>query len=168
MARQRRWRDERARGASASEHRSLRAVCGGMSAVRFVALGDSLTYGLGDRMPDGRWRGWAALLAESLAPPDQLQFYNLAELGSMSHTLVDSQLSRALDLNPTIAAVIVGSNDTLRSSFDVLRTARALDTAVGRLRSAGAQVLTSRLPDPGRMFGLPASLARPLARRITA
>ena len=36
------------------------------------------------------------------------------------------------------------------------------------LRAAGAQVLTMRLPDPGKMFGLPRALARPLARRMRA
>jgi hypothetical protein len=36
---------------------------------------------------------------------------------------------------------------------------------VGALRAAGAEVLTMRLPDPGRMLGLPGVLARPLARR---
>jgi hypothetical protein len=31
--------------------------------TRFAALGDSVTVGLGDPMPQGGWRGWAALLA---------------------------------------------------------------------------------------------------------
>lgn len=34
--------------------------------ARFVALGDSLTEGLGDPVADGGWRGWAALLAGAL------------------------------------------------------------------------------------------------------
>ncbi len=33
----------------------------------FVALGDSITVGMGDPAPEGGgWRGWAALLAASL------------------------------------------------------------------------------------------------------
>ncbi|MFJ9021125.1 SGNH/GDSL hydrolase family protein [Streptomyces sp. NPDC102259] len=36
-----------------------------MRRVRFVALGDSLTEGVGDPVGDG-WRGWAALLAQGL------------------------------------------------------------------------------------------------------
>jgi hypothetical protein len=39
---------------------------------------------------------------------------------------------------------------------------------VAGLRAAGAQVLTMRLPDPGQMFGLPKSLAKPLSRRMRA
>src|SRR6188472_1602277 len=33
---------------------------------RYVAIGDSLTEGLGDPLPDGRLRGWATRLAEHL------------------------------------------------------------------------------------------------------
>jgi lysophospholipase L1-like esterase len=37
-----------------------------MRTVRFVALGDSLTEGVGDPVGEA-WRGWAALLADGLA-----------------------------------------------------------------------------------------------------
>jgi lysophospholipase L1-like esterase len=136
--------------------------------VRFIALGDSITVGLGDPMPHRTWRGWAALLAESLGPPGTVEFHNLAELGAQSHTLAESQLPAALALKPTVAAVIVGVNDTLRGSFHIGRTAAALNRTVGELRAAGAIVLTCALPDPGRMLRLPKSLARQLGRRIRA
>jgi len=35
----------------------------------FVALGDSITLGIGDPAPGRAWRGWAALLAEGLPEP---------------------------------------------------------------------------------------------------
>lgn len=137
--------------------------------MRFVALGDSITVGLGDPMPDGTWRGWAALLAESLAPPGpHLQFHNLARPGALTGDVLRDQLPAALDLRPTMAAVVVGVNDTLRARFDVPAISAALLGTVGALRRAGAVVLTARLPEPGRMFGLPSGLARPLARRIAA
>jgi lysophospholipase L1-like esterase len=119
-------------------------------------------------MPDGTWRGWAALLAESLAPDGRSEFHNLAEAGALTHTLVDRQLPAALRLRPTVAAGVIGVNDTLRASFDLARIGQAMDHMVGELRAAGALVLTARLPDPGRMLRLPASLARPLARRVRA
>jgi lysophospholipase L1-like esterase len=139
-----------------------------VSAVRFVALGDSITVGLGDPMPDGTSRGWAALLAEGLAAPGEVEFHNIAQSGALTYTLADQQLPVALGLRPTVAAVVVGINDTLRGSFDVARTGRALNHVVGELIMAGALVLTARLPDPGRMFGLPVALRRPLARRVHA
>ncbi|MEN3304453.1 MAG: hypothetical protein V7603_655 [Micromonosporaceae bacterium] len=131
----------------------------------FVALGDSITVGLGDPLPDGSWRGWAALLATGLTAP---RFHNLAAPGALAADVERSQLPRALELRPDLAAVVVGVNDTLRGTFDPARVAAATEHTVGALRAAGAVVLTMRLPDPGLMFGLPGALARPLARRVAA
>jgi GDSL-like lipase/acylhydrolase family protein len=69
---------------------------------------------------------------------------------------------------PTIAAAVIGVNDTLRGSFDLNRTGRAMHEVVHALHQTGAVVLTCGLPDPGRMFGLPRPLARQLARRVRA
>jgi lysophospholipase L1-like esterase len=135
------------------------------SEPRFAALGDSITAGFGDPVPGG-WRGWAALLAECLAP--DVEFHNLAVSGALTADVVGTQLPAALRLRPHMASVIVGVNDTLRGTFDVDAVARALTDTVGQLRARGAVVLTARLPDPGRMLGLPASLAKPLARRVRA
>jgi lysophospholipase L1-like esterase len=111
------------------------------------------------------WRGWAALLAEGLRDP---RLHNLATSGAQAGDVEREQLPRALELRPDVASVIVGINDTLRSSFDPPRIARAAEHTVGALCSAGAVVLTIRLPDPGLMLGLPSALSRPLARRIHA
>jgi hypothetical protein len=75
------------------------------------------------------------------------------------------QLPQALPLQPDIASVVVGVNDTLRPNFDPDRIEAAASHTVGALRAAGAEVLTMRLPDPGQMLGVPGVLARPLARR---
>jgi lysophospholipase L1-like esterase len=131
----------------------------------FVALGDSITLGMGDPMPDGSWRGWAALLATAMP---QHEFHNLAFSGALIRDVEREQLPRALELRPSVVSVAVGVNDTLRRTFDVAAIAASLAHTVGALRAAGATVLTMRMPDPGRMFGLPGSLARPLARRIRA
>ena len=136
----------------------------------FVALGDSFTQGIGDpvRRQGGTgsrswaWRGWAALLAEGLREP---RLHNLASSGAQSTDVERDQLPAALQLRPDLASVIVGLNDTLRAGFDPARVSAAAAHTVGALRAAGAEVLTMRLPDPGRMLGLPGSLARPLARR---
>ena len=142
-----------------------------MTGIRFVALGDSITVGLGDPMPDRTWRGWAGLLADSLGA--DVDFHNVAELGAQTHTAIARQLPTALRLlrharGPTIAAAVIGVNDTLRGSFDLNRTGRAMHEVVHALHQAGATVLTCALPDPGRMFGLPRPLARQLARRVRA
>ncbi|MFD7729819.1 SGNH/GDSL hydrolase family protein [Kitasatospora phosalacinea] len=132
--------------------------------VRFAALGDSLTEGIGDPVPGG-WRGWAALLAPALSP-DPVEFRNLASSGALSRDLLLSQLPTALALRPQFAAVLVGGNDTLRASFDLESTARQFAAVLSSLTTVGAVPLTACLPDPGRLLGLPAPLARPLARRM--
>jgi lysophospholipase L1-like esterase len=133
----------------------------------FAALGDSITLGVGDpmgRAGGGRWmwRGWAALLAEGL-PGTELHM--LATNGALAVDVEQVQLPQALLLRPELASVVFGVNDTLRSGFDAARIGAAATHIVGALRAAGAEVLTMRLPDPGKMLGLPGALARPLARR---
>jgi lysophospholipase L1-like esterase len=135
--------------------------------TRFVALGDSTTAGFGDPDPvTGRWRGWAALLAAGLAAP--VEFRNLSTSGARAADVAAAQLPAALAHRPDLAAVLVGVNDTLRGDFDPAKIGVALDHTTRALRSAGATVLTGCLPDPGRMFRLPAALARPLGRRVQA
>ena len=153
------------------------------AALRVVALGDSLTEGLGDPAPGGGWRGWAALLAEGLAagpgdgpglrPGDgrapavgAVDLRNLAVSGARTRDVRDRQLPQARSHRPQLASVVVGVNDTLRASYDINEVARNLDHTLGALADGGALLLTACLPDPGRMLGLPAPLARPLARRM--
>jgi lysophospholipase L1-like esterase len=134
--------------------------------TRIVTLGDSITIGMGDPAPDGPtggWRGWARLLADGLHDPE---LHNLSVLGAQAKHVERDQLPAALALKPDIATVVVGINDTLRAGFDPERTGQAFARTVGALRANGAEVLTMRLPDPGRMFGLPEALARPLSRRM--
>ncbi|MFE9624350.1 SGNH/GDSL hydrolase family protein [Streptomyces sp. NPDC006527] len=140
-----------------------------MRPVRFVALGDSLTEGVGDPVGDG-WRGWAALLAGGLSgrPGERVEFTNLAVSGAQTGDVLERQLPAGLGLRPDIASVVVGVNDTLRCTFDIHAVAARLDTVYGSFAEQGAVLLTACLPDPGGMLGLPAALARPLARRQRA
>jgi len=144
----------------------------------FVALGDSITLGIGDPIrldpapgQPGRqrgkraWRGWAALLAEGLPGPE---LHIVAGNGACWADLERDQLPTALQLRPDVASVVIGVNDTLRPNFDPDRIRKSAAHVVGALRASGAEVLTMRLPDPGRMLGVPGVLARPLARRAHA
>jgi len=136
--------------------------------VRLAALGDSITFGIGDPAPDGRWRGFAALLAEGLGEPDHAEMLNLGVSGALSADVASEQLPRALAWRPHVATVVVGVNDTLRSSFDVLSISEHVQQILSELSAAGTVVLTACLPSPGQMLRLPQALARPLGRRIAA
>ncbi|MEU0249547.1 SGNH/GDSL hydrolase family protein [Streptomyces sp. NPDC006235] len=157
-------------------------------APRFVALGDSLTEGVGDPVGDGAWRGWAALLAAGLGegpagltegpsgltegsagfPEGTVRFTNLAVSGSQTRDVVERQLPAALELRPDLVSVVIGVNDTLRCTFDIQAVAARLDQVYAALTEHGAVLLTACLPDPGAMLGLPGPLAHPLARRQRA
>jgi lysophospholipase L1-like esterase len=136
--------------------------------IRFAALGDSVTVGLGDPLPHGGWRGWAALLADSLAPPDQVEMSNLARCGALISDVAGEQLPQALSVRPAFASVLAGINDTLRGKFELAVIADDLEEIIVALQRAGALVLTASLPDPGLLLKIPASIRRPLARRAHA
>ncbi len=128
----------------------------------FVALGDSITVGMGDPAPDGAgWRGWAALLGASLPQP---VMHNLATLGALAATSSGSSCPRPWPSSPTWPAWWWASTTPCGPTSTRERTGPAVARTVEGLRSAGAQVLTMRLPDPGQMFGLPTPLARPLTQ----
>jgi len=139
-----------------------------MRPLRFVALGDSLTEGVGDPVEE-EWRGWAALLAQGLAPADApVEFVNLAVSGAQTRDVLERQTPQALALRPDVVSVVIGVNDTLRYTFDIHSVAARLDKVYAAFRAQGAVVMTACLPDPGYMLGLPGALARPLARRQRA
>ncbi|MEV6026760.1 SGNH/GDSL hydrolase family protein [Streptomyces sp. NPDC052036] len=139
-----------------------------MRPLRFVALGDSLTEGVGDRVGE-TWRGWAPLLAGGLAPVDAAaEFTNLAVSGAQTRDVLERQTPQALALRPDVVSVVIGVNDTLRYTFDIHAVAARLDQAYAAFRAQNAVLLTACLPDPGSMLRLPGALARPLARRQRA
>ncbi|MGY1502319.1 SGNH/GDSL hydrolase family protein [Streptomyces sp. QTS52] len=137
-----------------------------MRPLRFVALGDSLTEGVGDPV-DGAWRGWAALLAGGFGDTP-VEFTNLAVSGAQTRDVRERQTPAGLGLEPDVVSVVIGVNDTLRRTFDIHAVAARLDEVYAAFTERGALLLTACLPDPGAMLGLPGVLANPLARRQRA
>ena len=62
-----------------------------MADVRFVAIGDSFTEGVGDVLPDGRERGWADIAAQGWADAagHPIQYANLAIRGKLAWPIVE-------------------------------------------------------------------------------
>lgn len=136
-----------------------------MSYVRFAALGDSTTVGIGDPVPGG-WRGWARLLSEAMAGSHDVSLCNLAVSGAVVTDVRRQQLPAALAHRPNLASVIVGVNDTMRSTWDRARIRDELVETASSLHAVGAVLLTARFHDHGAVFGLPRVLRRPLYCRI--
>ena len=136
-----------------------------MSYVRFAALGDSTTAGYGDPVPGG-WRGWAKFLADAIADSHDMSFCNLAVSGALVSDVAQRQLPQAVGHRPDIASLIVGVNDTMRSSWDRPRIREELLLCADTLNSSGTLLMTTRFHDHGAVFGLPSLLRRPLWRRL--
>ncbi|MFD5827897.1 SGNH/GDSL hydrolase family protein [Lentzea sp. NPDC060358] len=132
---------------------------------RFVALGDSLTEGVGDPRPDGSLRGWADVLAGELdhAWPG-LRYDNLAVRGWHARHVLEHQVEPALRLRPDLVSVMVGANDAFdRQGFDAAAVRRALADTVATLHDSGARVLMATLPDITRRW--PGGVTRHQATR---
>lgn len=132
-----------------------------------VALGDSITAGVGDAVgPDAaHGPGWAAHLA-LLA--DTARFENLARNGARTETVIAEQLDLALASGADLATLVIGGNDALRSDFSPADVARRLTTCVGALRSRGTAVVLATLPPIG-LFDLCGGRIRTVMRaRIDA
>ncbi|RKS06673.1 lysophospholipase L1-like esterase [Nocardiopsis sp. Huas11] len=131
--------------------------------LRYVALGDSQTEGVGDGDDDAGLRGWADRLAEHLAADGtRVEYANLAVRGRLAGQVRAEQLAPAVDLRPDLATVVAGVNDLLRPSYDADRVADHLEAMFAELAGAGARVATMTFPDVSRL----APLARPLLPRL--
>ncbi|MFV0458890.1 MAG: SGNH/GDSL hydrolase family protein [Actinomycetales bacterium] len=126
-----------------------------------MSVGDSFTEGMEDLYPHAResaglsgarrgnrvggYRGWADRLAASLAvrsvDPQRFGYANVAVRGRKLADIVGPQLDRALALEPDLVTIVGGGNDILRPRVEVDELAVALDRAVGRIRTTGADVL---------------------------
>ena len=134
----------------------------------YVAVGDSLSEGLGDPLPGGRLRGWAAVLAEHLrqAAP-QLAFTNLAVRGHRTRDAIRRQLPAALALRPDLVTVFIGGNDVLLNvRLDRARLDDELDRLVAPLAQAAATVVLSTLPDLAARSPLLPPVRGRLRRRV--
>jgi lysophospholipase L1-like esterase len=133
---------------------------------RLVALGDSITVGVGDTVGADavHGAGWAAHLAAVLGVE---AFTNLATNGARSSDVAETQLDAALALRPRLATVLVGGNDVLRSDFDARLTLLDLQRCVAELCRAGTDVVLVKLPVIG-LFELSPRLVRRVMRRRVA
>lgn len=137
--------------------------------VRFAALGDSFTEGVGDAPAGAGERGWADLVAAGLAATyGRVDYANLAIRGKRLDSIVADQLPAALALKPApnLVSLNGGGNDMLRPGADVDQLIRLTREAVRRCVGAGAHAVLLSGPDPSQRlpFG---RLIRTRAARLT-
>ncbi|WP_055713687.1 SGNH/GDSL hydrolase family protein [Streptomyces torulosus] len=112
-----------------------------------VAVGDSFTEGMSDRLPDGSYRGWADLLASRMAARSPgFRYANLAVRGKLIGQIVDEQVDVAAAMGADVITLVGGLNDTLRPKCDMGRVRGLLQEAVERLAPACKQLVLMRSP----------------------
>ncbi|HEU5270293.1 MAG TPA: SGNH/GDSL hydrolase family protein, partial [Jatrophihabitans sp.] len=119
--------------------------------MRYVAIGDSVTEGIGDELPDGTARGWADLVAECLGRTGELVHYaNLAVRGRLLESIVREQVPAALGLTPTPTLMTFngGGNDLMRPSVELRQLLELTELAVRQVLDAGVRRLLLACADP--------------------
>jgi lysophospholipase L1-like esterase len=130
-----------------------------VEAVRYVAIGDSFTEGVGDETATGHVRGWADLVAQGWAASGtRVEYANLAIRGRLIRPIVEEQLPAALALKPTHLSFNGGGNDMLRPKADANAIADFLDPVLEACDANGITLIllsganpSARLP-LGKVF----------------
>jgi len=127
-----------------------------VASVRFVAIGDSFTEGVGDELPDGRTRGWADLAAQGWADAsgEPIQYANLAIRGKLVWPIVEQQLEPALALGPTHLSFNGGGNDMLRPRTSIAHVADAFSRVLERCDEEGVRLVLLSGANPSRRLPL--------------
>lgn len=133
----------------------------------YVALGDSLTEGLGDfDFEISRFGcGWADRLGELMARTaheagEGFKFANLALRGSSMMQILTAQLEDALKLNPDVVTIMAGANDFMRSKRAHPELRALLRGAIERLHQQGTHVVVANTVNPVHL-----NVFRPMAHK---
>ncbi len=147
-----------------------------MSSVRYVAIGDSFTEGVGDEPAPGVVRGWADLVAQGWADAraGSIEYANLAIRGKLAWPIIDEQLEPALALKPTHLSFNGGGNDMLRPRTPLGRIADAFGHVLKRCDEEGVTFILLSGGNPSRQLPLGGlvqlrgdELSRIVASRLT-
>ncbi|WP_228516930.1 SGNH/GDSL hydrolase family protein [Curtobacterium sp. VKM Ac-1376] len=125
--------------------------------IRYVAIGDSFSEGIGDAGP-APFPGWTGRLASAMAGASaaDVSYANLAVRGRLLAGVLDGQLEAALALDPapTLITFCAGGNDLLRPRFDVPALAARLESAVVTVRERGIRMALLSPADPSARLPL--------------
>lgn len=135
----------------------------------YVALGDSLSEGLGDFFfsHDRVHSGWTDRLATLLAKEceirgESFKYSNQAIRGAKIADIMGPQLEAALALKPDLVTIMAGQNDLLSKEENLPVLEKKLRDGITRLQDAGIYVILSNTINPIHLM-----VFRPLAKLAT-
>lgn len=121
----------------------------------YVAIGDSLSEGLGDFTFNlsRHGNGWTDRLAGILAQEAEdkrfdFEYANLSLRGANLEKIIVNQLPKALALQPDLVTVMAGSNDLLTREHKLPRLRAIYREGLLSLRAAGCDVVVANTINP--------------------
>ena len=141
----------------------------------YVAIGDSLSEGLGDfafEWFDNREGcGWTDRLATLLTiqaedAGNSFHYANLAIRGSKLRKIMTTQLDAALALKPDFITVMAGANDIMTKAKKLPELERVYREGLIKIQASGAKVVVANIMNPVHLRVFSPMAAR--AARMTA
>lgn len=134
-----------------------------MSGPSIVAIGDSITLGVGDgtQEADGT-QGWAALVAEALGAS---RYRNISDNGVRARHLLADQVPVVLAEDPDIVLGSVGGNDALRGDYDAREIERCVREAIRAMSRPGRRIVLVTIDHIGLFELLPGAVRTVMGRR---
>lgn len=124
----------------------------------YVAIGDSLSEGLGDFTfsQDRNHNGWTDRLATILAKEAadsgyEFHYANLALRGSKLEKIMEGQVQSALRLQPDLVTVMAGSNDLMSKIQRLPKLRATLQDGIQQLIAAGCDVVMANTINPAHL-----------------
>ncbi len=139
---------------------------------RYVALGDSLTEGLGDKNfdVDREGAGWADRLATLIARECaesrvDVEYANLSVRSRTATAIFGDQVAQALDLRPDLVTIMAGANDLWRPGARLDVVEAVVRSALERFHGIGTAVVLANTINPAHHWAF--RLGIPRSRRMS-
>jgi lysophospholipase L1-like esterase len=121
-----------------------------------------MTEGMSDEIIDGKYRGWADRVADTLAKSNSdLTYMNLAIRGKLLKQVVEDQIPAAVKFiegKQTLVSFHAGANDVLRPNYQADLSLPLYEEGVKQLTDAGATVIIFTVIDKVEGKGKTATL----------
>jgi lysophospholipase L1-like esterase len=121
-----------------------------------------MTEGMSDEIIDGKYRGWADRVADTLAKSNSdFTYMNLAIRGKLLKQVVENQIPAAVKFiegKQTLVSFHAGANDVLRPNYQADLSLPLYEEGVKQLTDAGATVIIFTVIDKVEGKGKTATL----------
>jgi len=115
---------------------------------RYLALGDSVTEGVGDDAGDLACRSWADWLVDGLrVTAPGLEYRNVSSAGATAAVVLGAQIGEIESFRPDLVSVTVGANDARVPSWTASVFEAELTSIFDWAASVGAEVMTGTYAD---------------------